>query len=663
MGIIASALEKRFHPSQDPPDWVSALGGWQAASGINVTPDNALTFSAYFSGIRLLSETLAMLPLHVYKNLPNGGKQRDTNHPNYSILHDVANPEMTSFTLREQLMSHLLSWGTSFAEREYNKAGQLMALWPLRPDRMIRIERINGELVYYYRLPDKMGGQEKAFSAQQIFTVRGLGSNGITGYSLVQLFRQTFGLALATEEFGARFFSNGARPGAVLEHPNKLGDTAYKRLKDTFEKRHQGLSNAHRIAILEEGMKIHEIGIPPGDAQFLETRKFQVTEIARILRLPPHMIADLDKATFSNIEEMGIEFVVYSLMSWLVRWEQEIKLQLFTESERKLYSVLFNINGLLRGKMNERFQSYATGRQWGWLSQNDVRDLEDLNPIQDGDQYLIPLNMVPVSQAGNARSLESLQLIEHRSIPEARSVRSANYRHRLMLSYRKIYQDTAARILRREINDVGAAAKKMLVQRDVHQFNTWLDEFYREHQDFVKRQMLPIGLAYGELVAAEAKDEVSADNSIDANLEDFMHAYINAYAARHIGISKFRLQKRINEAIDANQDVEQALEDEFSAWRDVRPDEISQDETTRYNNAIAKTVYTLVGITKLRSVSFGDSCPYCTHLDGVTISITKNFIDAGGSLQPDGADKPLTTTTDIGHPPYHDGCDCMIVAA
>ena len=232
-----------------------------------------------------------------------------------------------------------------------------------------------------------------------VLHLRGLGSNGIIGYSPIQLHRQAIGLTQAAEQFGATLFKNNARPAAVLEHPGELGADAQTRLRKSWEELHTGLENQHRIAILEEGMKLHEVGIPPDDAQFLQTRKFQTLEIARIYRMQPHLIQDLEHATFSNIEHQGIEFVVHTLRPWLVRWEQRILLQLFLERERDEFFAEFNVDALLRGDIASRYTAYATGRQWGWLSRNDVREKENMNPIAGGDDYLSPLNMTPLNAA------------------------------------------------------------------------------------------------------------------------------------------------------------------------------------------------------------------------------------------------------------------------
>jgi len=371
-------------------------------TGISVNESSALTSTAVWACVRILSETLATLPLILYKRLPRG-KERAIDHSLYRLLHDRPNPEMTSVTFREALMAHLVTWGNCYAEIEFETDRLTVKnLWPLRPDKMqVERNRETNEIIYKYSLP-RAGGQV-VLPAYRVWHIPGLGFDGLIGYSPISLAREAIGLSLATEEFGARFYSGGATPGGVLQYPKQMTKEAKENLRKSWNEQHSGLSNQHRIAILEEGMTFNKIGIPLNDAQFLETRKFQINEIARFFNVPPHMIGDLDRATFSNIEEQALEFVVYTMRPWLVRWEQSIKLKLLNEKEQDHFAE-FLVDGLLRGNIEARYRAYATGRQWGWLSANDVRETENQNPLpgKEGDIYLNPLNMVPALQLLNS---------------------------------------------------------------------------------------------------------------------------------------------------------------------------------------------------------------------------------------------------------------------
>ena len=375
----------------------SNLWGSTSRSGVTVDEIRALNVVTVYACVRILSETLASLPLILYERLPRG-KNRAQSHPLYKILHDSPNPDMNSFTFRETLMAHLVTWGNAYAEIEWEtNMVDVKHLWPLRPDCM-QVLRVDGVVQYKYTLPS--GAGYITLPPSRVFHVPGMGFDGLIGYAPITFAREAIGLALATEEFGARFFGNGAASGGVLEHPAHLSKEAQDNLRKSWNDMHQGLSNQHRIAILEEGMKFSKTSIPPDDAQFLETRKFQRNEIASFFHIPPHMIGDLERATFSNIEEQALEFVVYTMRPWLIRWEQAINTKLLNPLDEGQYFSEFLVDGLLRGNQQARFTSYATGRQWGWLSANDIRELENQNPLpgEEGNIYLNPLNMVPALQ-------------------------------------------------------------------------------------------------------------------------------------------------------------------------------------------------------------------------------------------------------------------------
>ncbi|MBV9485737.1 MAG: phage portal protein [Frankiaceae bacterium] len=410
MGVIVQALSQMLTTGLGtfwPQDWNAASA--TPRETINVDATSALGVPAYYAGVRVLAESVASLPLIVYRRGEKGAKDRAVDHPMYALLHDLPNAEMTSFTYRETAMGHLVGWGNHYAEKQINALGQTVALWPLRPDRMTVLRGIETDamarnpLVYRYRLP---GGTTKDLPEDRVFHVRGLGYDGLVGYSPIALMRRALYLSLAAEEFGKRVFENDARPGVVMTHPKTLSDTARTNLEQSWIRNHEGLSNAQRLAVLEEGVTVTEIGFPPEDTQFLETRKFQVREIARALRLPPHKIGDLEQATFSNIEQQAIDFVVDSLMPWLVRWEQQIGKDII---KHPTFFAEFLVDGLLRGDSLARSQALWIQRQAGVINADEWRAIENRNPLPDGDGevFLQPLNMTTVGQppAGAAPDL------------------------------------------------------------------------------------------------------------------------------------------------------------------------------------------------------------------------------------------------------------------
>ncbi|MDC3414275.1 phage portal protein [Terrihalobacillus insolitus] len=383
-----------------PSQWMTGLlGGSGTIAGKRVTEESAMNYTAVYAAQKVISETIASLPLPVYQRLEGGGKERAPNHYLYSVLHDQANSEMTAFTFKELMQHHILSWGNAWAEIEFDRAGRVRGLWPLNPANtwMERNEKTK-KLEVITILPD---GQGVRLPRGRVFHIPGLG-DGLMGKSPIRMHQEAIGLGQAVEEFGARFFGNGANPGGIVEYPGRMSDEAYERFKKDIREKHSGLGKSHRIMVLEEGLKYQQTGIPPEEAQFLETRKFQLGEVARIYRVPPHMIGDLDRSTNNNIEQQSIEFVVYTMRPWLVRWEQAIKMQLISTEQKKKYFAEFLVDGLLRGDIQSRYEAYAIARQNGWLSANDIRDLENQNPLpegQGGGEYLVNGTMIPIAKA------------------------------------------------------------------------------------------------------------------------------------------------------------------------------------------------------------------------------------------------------------------------
>ena len=405
MGIFSGLFKSRDKPQNRTAgsNYAFFLGG--TTSGKTVTERSAMQMTAVYSCVRILSEAVAGLPLHLYKYTDSGGKAMALDHPLYHLLHDEPNPEMSSFVFRETLMTHLLLWGNAYAQIIRNGKNEIVAMYPLMPNKMSVDRDEDGRLYYtYYRGTDEaIKNKEFAVTLQpsDVLHIPGLGFDGLVGYSPIAMAKNAIGMAIACEEYGAKFFANGAAPGGVLEHPGTIKDP--QRVRESWQSTFGGSGNANKIAVLEEGMKYTPIGISPEQAQFLETRKFQINEIARIFRVPPHMVGDLEKSSFSNIEQQSLEFVKYTLDPWVIRWEQSIQRSLLSKDEKAVYFVKFNLEGLLRGDYQSRMNGYAIGRQNGWMSANDIRELENLDriPAEDGgDLYLINGNMLPLKNAG-----------------------------------------------------------------------------------------------------------------------------------------------------------------------------------------------------------------------------------------------------------------------
>lgn len=405
MGIFSGLFRSRDKPTDSTAGsrYAFYMGG--TTSGKAVTERTAMQMTAVYACVRILSEAIAGLPLHLYRYKDDGGKEKATDHPLYLLLHDEPNPEMSSFIFRETLMTHLLLWGNAYAQIIRNGKGEVVALYPLMPNKMTVSRDENGQLYYsYQRSTDEVPKSKNStviLMPYDVLHIPGLGFDGLVGYSPIAMAKNAIGLAIATEEYGSKFFANGAAPSGVLEHPGTIKDP--QKVRDSWMSQFGGSANSNKIAVLEEGLKYTPISISPEQAQFLETRKFQINEIARIFRVPPHMVGDLEKSSFSNIEQQSLEFVKYTLDPWVVRWEQSIQRLLLKPEEKSTYFVKFNVEGLLRGDYQSRMNGYATARQNGWMSANDIRELENLDriPAEDGgDLYLINGNMLPLSDAG-----------------------------------------------------------------------------------------------------------------------------------------------------------------------------------------------------------------------------------------------------------------------
>ena len=406
MGIFSRIPKARDKPKDSTAGSRYSFYLGNSSSGKVVTERSAMQMTAVYSCVRILAEAIAGLPLHMYRYNEDGSKEKALDHPLYKLLHDEPNPEMSSFVFRETLMTHLLLWGNGYAQVIRNGRGEVVGLYPLMPNKMTVDRDDRGRLYYQYqKTSDELDGKTETviLRPSDVLHIPGLGFDGLVGYSPIAMAKNAIGLAMATEEYGAKFFANGAAPSGVLEHPGTIKDPT--RVRESWQQTFGGSANSNKIAVLEEGMKYTPISISPEQAQFLETRKFQINEIARIFRVPPHMVGDLEKSSFSNIEQQSLEFVKYTLDPWVIRWEQSIQRILLTDEEKKTYFVKFNVEGLLRGDYQSRMNGYATARQNGWMSANDIRELENLDRIpaeEGGDLYLINGSMLSLSQAGLA---------------------------------------------------------------------------------------------------------------------------------------------------------------------------------------------------------------------------------------------------------------------
>jgi HK97 family phage portal protein len=669
VSLIGSLLKRSIEKPAVPLTSASLTDlftGAATSSGSRVTVDSALHVAAVYACVRILSETIGSLPLPLYRRLEGNGKERDSKHPLYALLHDLPNPKMTSMELRENLVGHVALWGTAYCEVERDSfSGRVKGIWPLNPAASEPIAMPDGIGVL-----TTIGGERLALPATRTWRIRGFGTGAYQGLSVITQARESIGLAQATEEYGARFFGNDSRPGGVLKHPGKLKTDSAKSLKESWETAFGGLSNKHRVAVLEEGVEWQAIGIPPEDAQFLETRKFQITEIARWFRIPPHMLADLERATFSNIEHQSMEFVTHTIRPWLVRIEQSITRDLLTGTERGTWYAEHLVDGLLRGDTLSRYQAYSIGRNGGWLSANDIRDRENMNPIDGGDEYLTPMNMALAGEMEPELESEPAASAE----PAARSVAAATVlrarvrvgsesRRRIARSYRRLISEASQRVLHRERADVLRQAEKQLDGADPEPFLRWLDGYYAEDQlpAYVRRVYEPVLLSLSDQIQADAAQQIGSTVGLTDDLEQFVRDYTKTAAFRYGRSSLGQLSEVVRRRQQESEaDYLDALEERFGEWDETRPGKLAVTHSVRCNCAITRETWRGGGVVRIEWATFGNNCPWCDSLDGKIVGIEETFAKQGQELKPEGAPSALVPHRDIGHPPVHLACDCGV---
>jgi HK97 family phage portal protein len=467
--------------------------GWGGGSiaGPSVTPSNALQSATVYACVQVLAGSVAQMPLKVYRRLVRG-KEVATDHPLYFLLHDRPNPEMSAFVFKEALMLHLLTWGNAYAEIEWGADGYPVALWPLLPDRM-EVERDKaGDLTYTYK-PDMVRGVP--LKAWQVLHIPGLSFDGLVGYSPVRLQMGTLGGERAQNEYGWRFFANGARPGVVLKHPARLTKEAAARLRADWNDLYQGANKSHRTAVLEEGMGLETIGIPPEEAQFLQTKQFTKREIAAFYRVPPQFLGDSDTATYASAEQFSRDFVVFSLGEWLKRWEEQIALRLLVGDESRELFPQFVRDALVVTQTSERFAAYATAIQSGVLTPNEAREKENMNPLPGGDDLLLPLNMAkaedgaPVDDSGDDSNDNDA---DEQQAPEPVSQETQGR----MLAY--IWaEDVRRRLEARITNDVRQGGAKALRQGGREALSEWGEEHQIDWRHAGEEMLAPLVQAGG----------------------------------------------------------------------------------------------------------------------------------------------------------------------
>lgn len=660
--------------------WAAWLGGSSA-----VTASSAMQLATVYSCVRVLAESVAMLPLVLYERTERN-RTPATGNPLYDILQHLWNPEITSTEARMALMYWLALHGNGYAQIVRDNAGRVRELWPLAADRM-RIERNQaGALLYRYTRP---GDKDRTFQRTEILHVRGLSTDGLVGLSPIASAQNSFSRAQARSDYDQAFYQNGARPGGVLQHPGKLSDNAYNRLRKDWEARHQGPERAGKVAILEEGMAYSSIAIPQTDQQFLETQKFDANQIAAIFRVPSHMVNDLERATFANIAEKGQEFVDYTLAPWFRVWEDAIHRDLLTPAERQRMYAKHKAQALLRGNPTERSQFYTAGLQWGWASINDVRELEDMNPIEDGDTYFVPLNMVPLEMAVNGQMAATVdstatavddadgtrghapgctcgqhetRAVERRAEGDNETLRTS--RVGMAGAMRPVLEDAAGRVTRREVRDVRRAVDKLLRNGSVVEFRAWLERFYVDDwAPVVVEAFRASMLSYArQAMLAAAAELGEKPKGLTDSLREFVGRYLDNMGGAWAASSRGQLEALLDEAAADGVEPATLIDTRLDGWAETRPAKTADRHSFEALNAFTIESYTTYNVTRVMWVASGESCPFCQSLNGRIVGISEYVVEGGSAVDAGDGSAPMLVRRPVRHGPLHGGCDCITIA-
>ena len=648
------------------------FGGGRSDAGVPVNQESATRLTAVLCAVRILSETLASLPLFIYERQEPRGRKKAKDHPLFDRLHLEPNPDMSSFFFREIMQAQVVLKGNAYAVIRRDGAGRPRQLWPLTTQTVDVKRAESGGLLYKIRLND---GTTEPWAAEDMIHIPGLSFDGVKGMSVIGAARNAFGLSIAAEKYGSVLFARGGRaPGVLQTQKAQLQRDEKKNISEDWASSVGGVDNWHKVAVLTKGMEYKDIGITPEDGQFMELRKFQVIEIARIFKVQPHLLFSLEGATFSNIEQQSLEFVMHTMRPWLVRWEQELTRKLLTEEERKRFFIAFNLDGLMRGDSAARGAFYALGSQWGYFSANDIRDLENMPGIgPQGDVYKSPMNMI------NAKELVDIvggdggsQLLtpaagSMRRLP-VRDMRSIRLRRKIKAAHKPLIEERARGIVRKETDAIRKEAKRLLdlggrSQRDLKSFRAAVDEFYAQHPDWASQRMEPIVRSYAEAISGIVNNEIGGepDAPMNPQLERFVTEYSARFGVREASESRLQIHALTEKGDEAA--IGEAVLGRLDEWDEKRPGKIATREATQFMSAAAKVVMVAGGVTLLRWVANADACPFCSTMDGKVVGVERDFVSAGEGVDAASGDKaPMKLSSSIGHPPLHGGCICDIVA-
>lgn len=686
MGIINELfdVEERaatIHDVDNFLDWLISSGG--SSTGVTVTETEAMKHAAVFSCVKVISEDVASLPWLVYRRIDEKARERAQKHWLFLLLHRQPNPEMTAFEYKEFMMANLLLWGNHYTFVDRDQKDRIKGLWPMLPNKMA-ILRERGELIYRYHLSDNTAVD---YLSRDIWHLKGLGSNGITGYSPIRQMAESIGFGIAVQKFGSQFFKNGTRLSGLLKHPGRLTKDVAKRIVTSWQASYSGLENVAKVALLEEGMDWVQLGIPPEDAQFLGSRDFSRSEIAGLYRLAPHKIGDLTHATFSNIEEQNVDHWGGCIHPWVTRLEISADVKLLGPREGYNHFTEFLMDAKLRGKIEDRYRAYATARQWGWMSANDVRALENQNPIKGGNVYYMPMNMLPANFVKEEKPIplkpEGEGEEEEETNEEVKGYRdqwliliqkrSIENREKLRKTYRRLFKDVGKRLVRKEIKIIKNLIKKTLDKGKVNEFSEEIKKFYGKFGSDIKEFLDPITRSYAEQIQETCVKEFDQEEKSDIRIQVYctcegkqvdlnmlIDHYEEAATQNYIGKSQNTIEGLIKETpID---DLMEIIIKTLDDWDLNRPEQIAVREVVKIDGFVSRATFFGLGAKKVKWVCTDtDTSLFSLALNNRGATIDEAFLRKGDVLLPEGVKKGMEIKFNIYHPPLYRGDSSSIV--
>lgn len=650
------------------PDELAALmaDAESSTAGVGVTPLRALQYVTVWSCVRLLAESIAQLPVHVFTRKSDGSKQRVTDATLSELLSSRPNSWQTGFEYFEYLVTALCMRGNHYcyANRIGSGANRRIAeLIPFQPG-SVTVKRDGYDLTYDVR---RQGGGVDTYSAEKIHHVRGLTLDGFIGVSPIEFQRESIGLAMAAEKHGGLTFKNGARPSGILSFLGKLSDDAYERILKSWVKNYSG-ENIGKTAVLEEGGKYESISMSNTDAQYLEVRGYQRTEICSIFRVPPHMIGDLTRSSFSNITQQSLEFAKFTILPWCRRIESAISRDLFTEAERKHgMFVEFLVAGLERADLEQRMRSYNIGIMSGIWSPNECRKKENMNPRPGGDIYLAPLNMTdstggmpksPDKGAGIRSIAEGVGDLTTKATDGHRMTKGAREREALRNQFAPRFKVLAEGLVGYEVGEVRQLVKGE--QLTPVELSGQLVEFYAGMPEIIRQRFLRLSREYAVAVRRLALAEIDSDHEISPDeLAAYVDGMVDAMGARYTGSSSGQLMALIAET--AGDDLQEVIGTRLEEWHERRPAKVADRESVQQESVLSRWVWAAAGVTYLQWNRRGSkSCPFCVELDGKVVGIDAPFVEKG-NYEPAGHEQsPWKIRGPKMHAPLHQGCQCII---